>query len=128
MRQRKGKYLPSSDMMKLNVSAKPISVKSFNQMKRKSSKSFKTPRRMQKGMTNMSPKSVSKQTKGMIGAGRTFKQGAVFGKRPVVQISPAQFGVKKSPTAKAVASNPRKQNKQPSLNMFKKSLKKSMGY
>ena len=132
MSKRSGQYQKGKDpMRKLNVSTPPITVKSTNQMKKTTSKSFPTPVRASNRPTNMSKVAVSKVTKGMKGSGKSISSGTkgVNVKR-VDQISPAQKGMKTSPTSKTVASNPRGQNKMPRNSMSKvmKSLKKTMGY
>lgn len=132
----KGRYLRQQvPLKKLNVSARPVRVKSTNEtMSRMKGKAFSATRRTQKGPTNKSPKAVSKLTSGRPGAGRNAagKKSGINTSR-VQQISPAQRGTKKSPTSKTVAINPRGQNKVPrsngpSFGAIKKSLRKSMGY
>lgn len=127
---------------KLNVSAKPISVKSKNQMKKKTSKAFapsSTSVRAKVGTTSQqtgsNKKAVYKMTKGMKGSGKSFKKGTKgVDTRRVDQVSPAQKSPVMAP-ARMVSVNASSQNKSPrsngktgSLAMFKRSIKRTMGY
>jgi hypothetical protein len=122
MSKRSGKYVRSDDVdsKTLNVSSAPISVKSTNKMKKKSSKSFPVAVRASNRPTNMSSKAVSKKTSGMKGAGKTFMKGTKgVDTSRVDQVSPAQMSPKQSPTSKTMSANAAKQNKSPRSNMGK---------
>lgn len=135
---RSGKYDRSNpDPKQLNVSAPPITVKSKNNMKKTKSKAFRakaTLRRAAVGTKSQYTSAVKKATSGRPGAGRTIKSGTKgVNVSRIQQVSPAQKGAMRVPMA-SVTANPRVQTKKnvsngpKSLAMFKKSIKKSMGY
>lgn len=129
MSKRSGKYsVANKPLKKLNTTVPPIRVKSTNAMKKKSSKSFVPKVRASSAPTNKSKKAVSKVNSGRPGSGRTFAYGTKGIDKRVMQISPAQFSSNSKTMSRTVAETPRKQNKSPSLNMMKKSLRKTMGY
>lgn len=131
---RSGQYEPVVKLRKLNISSVPVRVKSTNNKMNKTSKAFPIKVRASNAPTNKSSKAVSKKTKGLKGAGKSFKKGtAGVNTSRVDQVSPAQRSPRMSP-APMVAINARGQNKKPvsngktSLSMFRKSIKRTMGY
>lgn len=133
LNKKKGTYSRSVKLQQLNVSAVPIRVKSTNQMKKKTSKGFAVTRRAAKNPTNMSSKAVSKSTKGMKGSGKSFGKKSPMVTKRINQISPAQQATKMAPL-KMIYNPAKNQNKAPRPNqgqglaMYKKSIRKTMGY
>lgn len=133
-----GTYIPKFKMKGLNVAGVPIRVKSTNNMKKKSSKSFRakaTKRRMSRGGAHTNYMSAVKApTSGRPGAGKTFTSGTKGANvSRTMQVSPAQRGAMRPPTS-SVSVAPSRQNKQQVSNgpkglaAYKKSIRKSMGY
>lgn len=137
MSKRSGKYNRTGNAVKkLNISAPPITVKSKNNMKKKVSKSFAgkaTKRQMTSKPVGPTKRAVSMSTKGMVGSGKSFKKGPMGDTKRVTQISPVQRSGMSKKMSMTVAETPIRQNKKPvsngkSLAMYKKSLRKTMGY
>jgi hypothetical protein len=138
MSKRSVKYMPGNvPMRKLNTSAAPITKKSSNQMKKKSSKAFSkkaTLRRSSKGTRGQYKSAMSGVTSGRPGAGKTFAYSSKGIDSRVMQISPAQRSGMSKRLSPTVAETPIRQNKKPvsngpkSLAMFRKSIRRTMGY